>query len=452
MTEGYDARRLIVTPSGDLLGLMADGGPEGAGTIFRLTLDGSFETLHAFELQSAYPPGTPVPPDARYGPASPTDLAIGSDGKVYGITSIGGPIEASFFSRFTYGTFFRLEDSGDITVLSEFHPYRQHVGWLVPMATGFIGKTDNKLIKIGLDGSLGVEADFTSMGASLWPHVVTSNGIYGVSPYGGQDGGGFVYRTIPGVGTSIIQNFPASYRPYHPALGVGNDGLVYGMLDYPYNETPPLPHVFRIHESTASPNFPPVAAPDEVWLPRKASNGKREVVIDILGNDLDPDSDPLTIAHVNGDLASGVAELIETPQGVKLKFSTEEEDPRSRLLTYMVTDSRGGLSKGYVAIKSPTPGYFSGYASGGEVLNAPLGLSISKTNLVVATFNLNGAKYSGQGTLDADDTACFSLSASGQTLITLRLKLQRGVASSIEATIRNGEAAYYGICTAPAGN
>ncbi|MEK7949951.1 choice-of-anchor tandem repeat GloVer-containing protein [Luteolibacter soli] len=454
VTEGYRVQRLAATPSGDLVGVMSDGGPLGGGTIFRLSLDGSFQTVHAFEAPSGYPPGVPVPPDAKYPPSSPTHVAIGSDGRIYGTTSIGGPIEAGFFSRFTYGNFFRLEDNGDITVLSEFHPFRDKISWLEVTPDGFIGNTQNSLIKIGLNGALSVEADFRFLDLGyvyLWTPLYTSHGIYGVSPSGGPEGGGFIYRTIPGGGTSIVQTFPADHRPYHPALVEGNDGLAHGLLDFDSSENPPYPRLFRLHESTTSPNFVPVAAPDEAWLPRKAKNGQREVVIDILANDQDADSDPLTIAHINGE-GAGHIELLETPQGVKLRFTTQEENPPSRMLTYMVTDSRGGLSKGYVAIQSPVKDRFTGLATGGSVSNAPLDLKIDKDNEIKATFELNGKKYKGTGLLDAGDTASLSLSSRDETSLNLHLELQRGTTASIEATIRNGEADYHATCTASGSN
>ena len=455
VTEGYDVRRLAFTPAGDLVGIMSDGGPKDGGTIFRLALDGSFQTVHAFEKNSGlYPPGVPVPPDARYDPSSPTHIAIGADGRIYGTTSIGGPIEAFGYFRFSYGNFFRLEENGDITVLSEFHPFHDVINWLEVTPTGFIANTQNSLIKIGLDGAVSVVADFMQLGMGnvyLPPPLYTSNGIYGVCSYGGPEGGGFIYRTAPAGDTSIVRTFTPNNRPYHPALVKGNDGRPYGLLDYYFNETPPLTRFFRLHQSAISPNFTPVAAPDEAWLPRKAKDGQREVIIDVLANDQDADSDSLTLYHAEGQ-GAGQLELLETPEGVKLKFTTQEENPPSRMLTYFITDSRGGRAKGYVAIHSPVKDRFSGLASGGSVANSPLDLKIDKDNEIKATFELNGKKYTGTGLLDAGDTANLSLSANGQTSLNLHLELQRGTTASIEATIRNGEADYHATCTESGGN
>jgi len=454
--DGYDCWKLILGPAGDLLGVMGDGGPGGGGTIFRLLPDGTYQTVHAFQKPPFYPPWTPFPPDARFEPFYPNNIALGPDGSIYGTTGGGGPVEAFGSFQFTYGTFFHIQNTGEFTVLGEFHPFRKRPETMTPAPGGFFVTTEGKIFHVSYNGTIGVKVDFTEMpetgASSLGEPVATSQGTYGTSPYGGVNGGGFIYRILPDSGFDIIHHFPTNFERCQPALAEGNDGLIYGMVDFGATDLSLSPRVFRLHDTATSPNFVPAAAPDEAWLPRKASNGKREVVIDILGNDHDLDSDALTVTSVGGDLGSGTAELIETPQGVKLKFSTQEENPSSRLLSYLVTDSQGGLSKTYVAIKSPAPGYFSGYASGVGVINAPLGLSISKTNLVVATFNLNGVKYSGQGTLDTSDTANFSLSATNQPQLGLRIKLQRSTTTSLQATIRNGEAVYDGICTAPGSN
>jgi len=65
-----------------LYGTTSYGSPRQYGTVFRLTLDGTFETLHQFELlnatswaQGAYPDG---------------GLVQGTNGKLYGTTYIGG--------------------------------------------------------------------------------------------------------------------------------------------------------------------------------------------------------------------------------------------------------------------------------------------------------------------------------------------------------------------------
>ena len=453
--DGYDCWRLILDPAGDILGVMGDGGPGGAGTIFRLSPDGTYQTVHAFQRPAFYPPWM-VPPGASFEPFYPNSIALAPDGSIYGTTSGGGPIEAFGWSQFTYGTFFQIQNTGEFTILGEFDPFKKRPESMTPATGGFFVTTEGKIFHVSYNGTISVEMDFTTMPetgvTSLGEPVATAQGSYGVSMYGGNNGGGFIYRLLPEGGFSVAHHFPTNFERCQPTLAEGNDGLIYGLIDFGATDPSLSPRVFRLHDAATSPNYVPVAAPDEAWLPRKATNGKREVIVDILGNDHDPDSDPLTITSFSGDVGSGTAELIQTPQGVKLKFSTQEDAPSSRLLTYTVADSQGSISKSYVAIKSPAPGYYSGYASGGEVLNAPLGLSVSKTNFVVATFDLNGVKYSGQGTLDTSDTANFSLSATGQAQLGLRVKLQRGTNTCLEATIRHHEAIYQGTCTAPGGN
>ncbi len=457
--DGFGVQRLVATAAGEVLGIMSHGGPEGGGTIFRVTQDGTFQTEHAFKSPTSYPPGTPVPPGARQPPSSPTNLAIGPDGLVYGTTSTGGLIEASARFQFTYGCFFRLENTGDITVLGEFYPYRKNVNSLIPTDNGFVANSQRALFQIGLDGTIRLEADFTTIGngdVSLWTPVATSHGVYGISNYGGDQAGGFIYHMLPQGGTSIIHHFPRSFFQCRSSLAKGNDGLVYGLADFMQDDAPAphpiLPRLFRLHDAATSPNRVPVAGPDEAWLPAKATDGQREVLIDILANDQDPDSDPLTIFGLSGDFGAGSAELVQTPRGIRLKFSTPEMSPASRMITYQFTDTRGGISTGYVAIKSPAAGWYSGLASGHGLEGAPLGVSLSKNNLAVAIFELNGVKYTGQGTIDAGDTASVALSATGQPTLRLHLELHRGAPNSLKATIRTSEAVYHATCTTADGN
>jgi len=74
--EGPNAT-LVKIPGGDLYGTTGSGGAFSAGTLFRISESGDFESLHAFGGVA----GT-----GRY----PVGLTLGSDGNLYGATNSGG--------------------------------------------------------------------------------------------------------------------------------------------------------------------------------------------------------------------------------------------------------------------------------------------------------------------------------------------------------------------------
>ena len=88
---------LIQGTDGHLYGTTERGGTADAGTVFRMTLAGSFTVLHRF----AYTDG-----------ANPGPLVLGSDGNLYGTTRNGGDFSA--------GTIFTMTPAGTVTVLHSF--------------------------------------------------------------------------------------------------------------------------------------------------------------------------------------------------------------------------------------------------------------------------------------------------------------------------------------------
>ncbi len=97
---------LTQTTDGDVYGATTIGGPEsdhcrqGCGTLFRISAQGAFETLHQFTGGS----------DGR----SPGGLVDGSDGELYGTTYLGGD------GGVGHGTVFKISTSGTLTTLHAF--------------------------------------------------------------------------------------------------------------------------------------------------------------------------------------------------------------------------------------------------------------------------------------------------------------------------------------------
>ncbi len=96
-TDGYNSfGSLIQAADGNLYGTCSDGGQKSAGTIFQITLSGTFKVLRVLDatVDGRMPKGT---------------LLQGADGLLYGTTSIGGTYNA--------GTIFKISATGTYTVL-----------------------------------------------------------------------------------------------------------------------------------------------------------------------------------------------------------------------------------------------------------------------------------------------------------------------------------------------
>jgi uncharacterized repeat protein (TIGR03803 family) len=93
---------VILGADGALYGTTINAGPHGAGTLFRLGLDGSFSVLHAFRAGTE---GRPLQ-------ASGARLLLGRDGAIYGTLGLEGPHRC--------GSIYRLDKKGRFTLLHVF--------------------------------------------------------------------------------------------------------------------------------------------------------------------------------------------------------------------------------------------------------------------------------------------------------------------------------------------
>jgi len=103
-TDGKNPQSTLVQASdGNLYGTTPSGGAGDAGTIFKISLNGAFENIHSFCLQVPCADGTnPV-----------AGLVQASDGDLYGITLLGG-------ANGSNATIFRISPAGMLTVLYTF--------------------------------------------------------------------------------------------------------------------------------------------------------------------------------------------------------------------------------------------------------------------------------------------------------------------------------------------
>lgn len=463
-SEGYDVHSLVATPAGEIYG-STEGGKFDGGTLFRIGPDGVYQTVYAFHKKVMLPPGDPVEPGFAYEAYEPWHLALGTDGKIYGTTQSGGPVNKSGFFQFTYGTFFRYDGPGAVTVLCNFDSLQKHAQSNAAASDGFYVTTEKHLVHIAFDGTLVVSAAFESpTDLFLGKVLVTADGVYGDSFTGGANESGFIYRFNPGGSAEILHDFSSEYRNRLRCLAAGNDGLVYGLAAFPRNfvaaagspagaanamaaVTSNGPRTFRFRQGDAA-NFIPLAKPDAVSLASNAPKGRRKVLVDVLANDRDPDSDPLTITSVTS-LGAGSARIVATDVGPRLRFDTAELDPASQLVTYQLSDGKGGGATGYVAVRSPAPGSYKGMAtnlSKPAAASATLKVEISDSNIITATFVLAGRSYVGKGILDVDDTADLALVSKGRTSKNLHLGLKRGAVRKLSARIDSGAVVYGVTC------
>ncbi len=542
-TDGQHVQALVAASTGELYGVTRWGGALGGGTLFQIGTDGIFQVVHQFNSNVSLPGG------ALAAPFYPQRLHEGLDGRIYGTTTLGGPIHEFGAFRFTYGTFFRYDGPNAITVLANFDSLLSSPGASAVASDGFYITTELHLVHILFDGTTTLETTFPLPKPYTSSLLVMPDGVYGLADYAGANQSGFVYRFVSGEGTTILHDFTTEYAYRRRCLVPGNDDLVYGLAAFPegyvspaassgssssssgsvtftgagtlvlsggslnlgggtsvlsggtlvisngiltssqivggsliLNGTPPPPNniladdaivkssdatksspsvkkagkvlssgprTFRFREQASqSANFVPVTRFDAAWLPARTTNGQREVLLDVLANDRDPDNDPLTIAGIIPP-AAGFAAIISTSKGPRLRFSTTEVDPASQLIRYELADGQGGTALGFVAIRSSADGKYTGAATNVANPSSPaalLTIEIGKNNSIKASFTIGNVRYSGQGTLDLDETADLALTANKLAAFNLHLDLQRGTPRQITATVVGANGVYSAVC------
>ncbi len=210
---------LIEGSDGHLYGVARTGGPDGNGTVFKLTKDGSSLTvLHAFGATTSAATVRPATNADGIGPLG--TLVQGADGYLYGTAASGGAAgNGTIFRVRLDGTGFEvLRTLPVLTQATSTDPFTNADG-AVPLA----GLTD------GQDGRL-----------------------YGVASAGGNKGLGtiFAYDPVGGV-FSVLHNFDGNQgaQPSGELL-LGQDGKLYGTAltggTAPNNGASPYGIVFSI--------------------------------------------------------------------------------------------------------------------------------------------------------------------------------------------------------------
>ncbi len=179
----YPARELAAPGDGYLYGTCTNGGLNGLGTVYRVSLDGTlFQTLFSFSAEDSQF-------ENDYGANPLSGLVANGDGYLYGTTNAGGP--------YSEGTVYRISTDG--TVIQLLHAF-----------------------------TFGSAADGDNVYASL---LWGGDGyFYGTTQAGGAHSAGAVYRLkSDGTSFSLLHSFTSAEGGSYAAVMRGLDGRLYGV-------------------------------------------------------------------------------------------------------------------------------------------------------------------------------------------------------------------------------
>jgi uncharacterized repeat protein (TIGR03803 family) len=229
---------LIQAIDGNFYGTTEYGGPNGYGTVFRITPGGTLTTLYSFCAPSSCPDG-----------AVPTaGLIQATDGNFYGTTPAGGAY---------LGTVFRITPEGTLTTLHTFcqtdcaDGYNPSAGLIQAIDGNFYGTTEHAgahgggtVFKITPAGTLTTLYSFCAQkgcadGSSPSAALIqaTDGNFYGTTSAGGsssncQGGCGTLFE-ITSTGTlGTLHSFDNTYGRWPAGLVQATDGSFYGTTGY----------------------------------------------------------------------------------------------------------------------------------------------------------------------------------------------------------------------------
>jgi uncharacterized repeat protein (TIGR03803 family) len=172
--DGFPQYGVVRDASGNLYGTTQNGGPENAGTVFKVDPTGKKTVLYSFTGSA----------DGGYPMAG---VVLDAKGNLYGTTSYGGPDTA--------GAVFKVDPTGKETIL-----YR------------FTGLNDGSLPEAGV--------------------IRDSHGsLYGTTYLGGTEGAGTVFRVDPRGHETVLHNFAGGsdgWLPIGASLVRDSAGNLYG--------------------------------------------------------------------------------------------------------------------------------------------------------------------------------------------------------------------------------
>jgi uncharacterized repeat protein (TIGR03803 family) len=227
--DGGEPSGLILGSDGNFYGTTTAGGTNDAGTVFKMTPDGTESVLYSFKG---------YPSDSAY---AASGLFQASDGNLYGTTDFGGPDNK--------GTVFKVSPSGIETLLYSFgsmanDPALEFSALVEGNDGNFYGVSgfggtngDGAVFKITPEGILTLVHSFdggSSDGSNSYASGLlkgSDGNFYGVSSYGGPKNGGIIYKLTPAGAETIVYAFESgtgsSSQP-EGGLLEDSDGNLYG--------------------------------------------------------------------------------------------------------------------------------------------------------------------------------------------------------------------------------
>jgi uncharacterized repeat protein (TIGR03803 family) len=226
---------LLQDSNGNFFGTTSKGGNNDEGAVFKLDSNGNFSLLHSFGFDY----GIAANPVAG--------LIEAPDGSFYGTSVTGG--EGVGGANLGYGTVFRLDPSGDLSVLHSFegdtdgaHPRSE---LLMGSDGNFYGTTDEggsnnagTVFKIDASGNFNILHDFDGGSEGMTPEAPLIQGsdgkFYGITVSGGNSGAGIVFQIDASGNFSVLHHFDGGAGGAAPRgeLIQGNDGSFYGTTYY----------------------------------------------------------------------------------------------------------------------------------------------------------------------------------------------------------------------------
>lgn len=265
---------LYLATDGFLYGTTSTGGPNGAGTAFRIATDGSqFTMLHGF------------PSSAGDGANPQAAMTQGFDGFLYATTLNGG--------AFNQGAVFKMDTSGNVTVLHSLngttdggHPYSVLVqadqdNFFGTASTG--GHGAGLLFKLDFKLIFSIKHRFHADTEGSTPISGISFGgngsLFGVLTTGGPGGGGALYATDQYGTLTIIQSF-SSAGGFFNATGIpvqAPDSSVYGTAQMGGANGDGV--IYRVVPGNSAPRWGPLG-PFSIQLPNSpAAAGKLQALV-----------------------------------------------------------------------------------------------------------------------------------------------------------------------------
>jgi uncharacterized repeat protein (TIGR03803 family) len=236
--DGDPETGLVLDTNGNFYGTSLDGANNG-GSVFKITMSGNAATLYNFCAQ----------PNCADGQEPDGTLIQAADGALYGTTSSGGTNYCQSYGG--CGTIFRITPEGKLTTLYNFCSQTNCTDGFSPGAGlvqgtdgDFYGTTegggdpenDGTVFKITAAGTLTTLHTFDGTdgsGPSSWLVQGTDGNFYGTTAQSGDFGLGTVFRITPAGSLTALYTFctqngcPDGGRPY-AGLVQGTDGNFYG--------------------------------------------------------------------------------------------------------------------------------------------------------------------------------------------------------------------------------